>query len=126
MCAMKLSVRLWTQQWFRLPSSPPPSPIHPSTLACKRSSLPLGPVVNRDVESAAQETFEATPADKRTMPTAPTLDEMLTSGSSANALLAATFIDQAQPLVIRPVSTGTVPWTVVAGVACSCKGTTYM
>ena len=58
-----------------------------------------------DVESAAQATFEATPADKRTMPTAPTLDEMLASGSSANALLAATFIDQAQPLVIRPVST---------------------
>ena len=56
-----------------------------------------------DAEAAAQAIFEATPKDKRALTSAPTLEDMLVSGSPANALLAATFVDQAQPLVIRYV-----------------------
>jgi hypothetical protein len=62
-------------------------------------------VVNRgEVEAQALILWQDTPAEHRTLPAPPTVDEMLVSGSEANALLTSMFTVEQQPHVIFPLS----------------------
>jgi hypothetical protein len=63
-------------------------------------------VVNREeVEAQALILWQDTPAEQRTLAAPPTVDEMLVSGSEANALLASMFTtQQPPPHVIYPLS----------------------
>ena len=56
-----------------------------------------------EVESLAQSTLDATPVQQRTMTSAPTLDEMLVSGTDANAFLSSLFIQEEQPQIVSPI-----------------------
>ena len=61
-------------------------------------------VQRHEVESAAHHKLESTPIEKRILPTSPSLDEMLISGTQANALLASVFVQEQQPQVAVPVA----------------------
>ena len=56
------------------------------------------------VEEAARVRLDATPKEERTLTDAPTLDDMLVSSTSANALLASLFVEEQQPHVVRPLA----------------------
>lgn len=56
-----------------------------------------------DVEAIVRDKFATIPVQERTMQVPPTLDEMLVSGTPANALLSSTLIQEQQPLVMFPV-----------------------
>lgn len=58
----------------------------------------------RVVESAAHDKLESTPIEKRTLATPPSLDEMLVSGTPANALLASVFVQEQQPHLAVPAA----------------------
>ena len=61
-------------------------------------------LIGRDeIEAVTSDKFTAMPVDERTMPTAPTLDEMLVSGTPANALLSSVFAEEQEPHVTFPV-----------------------
>lgn len=57
-----------------------------------------------EVEAQALTIWQDTPADQRTLVAPPTVDEMLVSGSEANAMLTSMFTQQQQPHVIFPLS----------------------
>ena len=62
-------------------------------------------VVDRgEVEAQALILWQDTPAEQRTLTAPPTVDEMLVSGSEANALLTSMFTVEQQPHVIYPLS----------------------
>jgi hypothetical protein len=62
-------------------------------------------VVDRgEVEAQALILWQDTPAEQRTLAAPPTVDEMLVSGSEANALLTSLFTVEQQPHVIYPLS----------------------
>jgi hypothetical protein len=61
-------------------------------------------VIDRaNVEAQVQAVWQATPVDQRTI-AAPTLDEMLVSGTQANAMLGSLFTTEQQPHVVYPLS----------------------
>ena len=64
-------------------------------------------IARDDVEAAAWDELQATPLAERTLSEAPSLEEMLVSGSAANALLASMFLAEQSPLSIVLVSTST-------------------
>ena len=56
-----------------------------------------------EVESLAQSKFEATPVQQRTAQSAPTFEEMLTTGTPANAFLTSLFVQEERPQVVVPI-----------------------
>lgn len=62
-------------------------------------------IISRDdIEAITGGAFNATPIDERTRTSPPTLDEMLVSGTPANALLISVFVHEQEPLLIFPVN----------------------
>ena len=57
-----------------------------------------------EVEAQIAAMFEATPAEERLLPAAPSVDEMLVAGSEAAAMLSRLFTEQQQPHVVFPRS----------------------
>jgi hypothetical protein len=61
-------------------------------------------IASEDIEAAVRDEYQATSLAERTLSAAPSIDEMLVSGSAANALLASTFLAEQHPLSIVLVS----------------------
>lgn len=66
----------------------------------RRTSLAMS---RHDIEALAADTFETTPVAARKMASPPTLDEMIVSGTPANALLSSVFVQEQHPHVSVPV-----------------------
>lgn len=61
-------------------------------------------ITRADVEAKATAAWQTTPTEQRTLVAPPTLDEMLISGSDANALLISLFTVEQQPYAVFPLS----------------------
>jgi hypothetical protein len=79
-----------------------------TALGCKISGqseqLQTVQVSRAELEAQAAEMFQVTPSEQRTLEVPPTLDEMLVSGSEANAMLASMFVKEQAPHEIFPLS----------------------
>lgn len=60
-------------------------------------------VQRADIEAQVADRWQATPADQRTLPASPTIDQMLVSGTPANTMLQSLFTVEQQPHVIYPL-----------------------